>query len=366
MNTAVPMLVEHGYLELVTRSSFSGWAQNTTAPASPVHIDLYDGEILIRTIPADLTRNDLLAHGLQTGGFYCQFDQKLPPGAVIRALIHETGKELIGSPVAVGMAEHHQGLYSAKYDYAVYYNFGAGSNLIRQLFIHLHGEEIVPTEIPNLNVYTARVYFPLQRYSNPAIGFSVIRNPLDRAVSTFIAMAVRDSGPASHHLLESIRQSLSNVRTEQSDVTFRAYIDYLSSGGPFHDPYLQPQLIVNSPMKNIKFEILRADLRTFYEQHRPGLIPRFDEFFSRCDEATYESQDRRSASVNPHSLADLADVPVHELRRLLQHEETLSNEAFLVDESIRETLRKLYPREVRIYYPPSFASSPCAPSGTVD
>jgi len=74
---ADPASVE-GHLDRVDADIIAGWAMDSIKPASPVTIELYDGEALLTSVPARQFRQDLL--DARKGDGYHAFDVPTPAG----------------------------------------------------------------------------------------------------------------------------------------------------------------------------------------------------------------------------------------------------------------------------------------------
>lgn len=59
-----------GFLDVVNCDAVIGWGWDTTRPNDPVKVDIYDGPVLLATIPADTFRQDLLNAGKGNGKHY--------------------------------------------------------------------------------------------------------------------------------------------------------------------------------------------------------------------------------------------------------------------------------------------------------
>ena len=97
-----PASVE-GYLDVVNADVIEGWAMDTTKPASPVTIELYDGDALLASVPAREFRQDLL--DARKGDGYHAF--KIPTAARLKDgqahTVHAkcAGGELSNSPKTI-------------------------------------------------------------------------------------------------------------------------------------------------------------------------------------------------------------------------------------------------------------------------
>ena len=63
---ANPASVE-GFLDVVNADVIAGWAMDTTHPTNPVTVELYDGDALLVSVPANQFRQDLLDAGKGDG-----------------------------------------------------------------------------------------------------------------------------------------------------------------------------------------------------------------------------------------------------------------------------------------------------------
>jgi hypothetical protein len=91
-----------GFLDRVDNEQIAGWVWNNNHPNSPVRVDLYNGNTLLATVPADLFREDLFkAHkGSGAHGFALSNPVNSKSGQLhtIRAFVSGTNFELAGSP----------------------------------------------------------------------------------------------------------------------------------------------------------------------------------------------------------------------------------------------------------------------------
>ena len=91
-----------GFHETADCKSIKGWLWNARRPNESMRLELYDGNSLIATVPADLFRKDLLDAGKGNGahGFEFVIPPTLKDGRPhqIRAIVADTGIELIGTP----------------------------------------------------------------------------------------------------------------------------------------------------------------------------------------------------------------------------------------------------------------------------
>ena len=89
-----------GNLDVVNADRIEGWAMDTTQPASPVTIELYDGDVLLASVPAKEFRQDLF--DARKGDGYHGF--KIPTPAPLKDgkghTVHAkcAGSELKNSP----------------------------------------------------------------------------------------------------------------------------------------------------------------------------------------------------------------------------------------------------------------------------
>lgn len=63
---ANPASVE-GFLDSVNADAIAGWAMDTSQPARPVTVEIYDGDALLVSVPANQFRQDLLDAGKGDG-----------------------------------------------------------------------------------------------------------------------------------------------------------------------------------------------------------------------------------------------------------------------------------------------------------
>jgi len=96
---ANPVSVE-GYLDVVHADVISGWAMDSTKPASPVTIELYDGDALLASVEAREFRQDLLDARKGDGyhGFTIPTPAPLKDGKAHTVHAKCAGSELPNSP----------------------------------------------------------------------------------------------------------------------------------------------------------------------------------------------------------------------------------------------------------------------------
>ena len=101
-----------GYAERVTdKGEIVGWAWDQTRPNDSISIEVYDGDVKIGEIAADLFRQDLQTAGMGNGkhGFIFPAPAKLRDGNshAVHLKIASTKQELAGSPKTVQL--HREG-----------------------------------------------------------------------------------------------------------------------------------------------------------------------------------------------------------------------------------------------------------------
>ena len=99
---ANPASVE-GYLDFVNADVIAGWALDTTKPASPVTVELYDGDALLTSVPASEFRQDLLDARKGDGyhGFKIPIPARLKDGQPHTVHAKCAGGELKNSPQTI-------------------------------------------------------------------------------------------------------------------------------------------------------------------------------------------------------------------------------------------------------------------------
>jgi hypothetical protein len=110
LNGAPDYNVGEGALDVANAETISGWAWYKTRPAIPIDVQLYDGEVPLAVVRADLFRQDLVDTGKGDGrhGFHFSCPDHLRDGRphIIRAIIvgkkPEMARELEGSPAPIG------------------------------------------------------------------------------------------------------------------------------------------------------------------------------------------------------------------------------------------------------------------------
>jgi hypothetical protein len=100
-----PYLVEPSFgsqLELVDGNTIAGWAWDSSRPNNRVAVDIYDGDTLLKTLPAGHFRQDLVEAKIGDGGhgFFWSTPASLKDGKAhsVRAKVSGTHFDLNGSP----------------------------------------------------------------------------------------------------------------------------------------------------------------------------------------------------------------------------------------------------------------------------
>ena len=91
------------YLDVVNADVIVGWAMDSTKPASPVTIELYDGDALLASVPAREFRKDLLDARKGDGyhGFTIPTPATLKDGKAHTVHVKCAGGELENSPQTI-------------------------------------------------------------------------------------------------------------------------------------------------------------------------------------------------------------------------------------------------------------------------
>jgi hypothetical protein len=96
-----------GCVESADGEQIGGWAWDPHRPNRPLQVDIYDGDVLLATVPADQVRPDLVEAGKGDGrhDFNCPTPARLKDGKphAVRVLDAETNVELADSPKTVQM-----------------------------------------------------------------------------------------------------------------------------------------------------------------------------------------------------------------------------------------------------------------------
>jgi hypothetical protein len=100
-----PSTALEGHLDVVDGESIAGWVWDRNLPWPPSKVDIYDGETLLATVPANKFRQNLLDSGIGSGqhAFVYATPAELKDGKAhtIRVNISGTDVELAGSPMTV-------------------------------------------------------------------------------------------------------------------------------------------------------------------------------------------------------------------------------------------------------------------------
>jgi hypothetical protein len=93
---------QEGAVERLDCDQISGWAWDRSQPDTPISVDIYDGDNLLATVPADALREDLRSAGYGDGnhGFVHVIPTSLKDGRphVIRARVPADNTDLIATP----------------------------------------------------------------------------------------------------------------------------------------------------------------------------------------------------------------------------------------------------------------------------
>ena len=100
-----PASALEGHLDGADAESISGWVWDRNLPWPPSKVDIYDGETLLATVPANKFRQNLLDSGIGSGqhAFVYSTPAELKDGKAhtIRVTISGTDVELTGAPKTV-------------------------------------------------------------------------------------------------------------------------------------------------------------------------------------------------------------------------------------------------------------------------
>jgi phosphoglycerol transferase len=92
-----------GTLDLVNGNTIAGWAWDSSRPNNRVAVDIYDGDTLLKTVPAEGIRQDLVEAKIGDGrhGFFWSPPARLKDGKPhsVRAKVSGANVELDGSPM---------------------------------------------------------------------------------------------------------------------------------------------------------------------------------------------------------------------------------------------------------------------------
>ncbi|MDX2043388.1 MAG: glycosyltransferase family 39 protein [Acidobacteriota bacterium] len=94
-----PQPVYEGYLDEATCQTIRGWVWNTNLPNCSLKVDIYDNGQLLTTIPANLTRQDLLVAGKGNGRHGFTFR---PPDQLNDGRQHSISVKVSGAPIELG------------------------------------------------------------------------------------------------------------------------------------------------------------------------------------------------------------------------------------------------------------------------
>ncbi len=97
-----------GYHDIADCSVIAGWAWDSNQPNSPISVDIYNRNVLIATVVANLFRQDLLVAGVGNGahGFVFPTPLNLKDGSphLISVGFHDTSQGLINTPQTISCA----------------------------------------------------------------------------------------------------------------------------------------------------------------------------------------------------------------------------------------------------------------------
>jgi hypothetical protein len=99
------ILFHSGEVEQADKDAIAGWARDKDRPDTAVKVNIYDGETLLATLPADGFRQELLDQGMGNGrhGFRCPTPASLKDWRphTIRVTFAGTDGELANSPKTI-------------------------------------------------------------------------------------------------------------------------------------------------------------------------------------------------------------------------------------------------------------------------
>jgi RHS repeat-associated protein len=111
-----------GFFDVADCNVIAGWAWNANQPNTPIKLDVYDGNTLIKTVAANQFRQDLLNAGIGNGvhGFSIATPASLKNGAAhtIRVKFAGTSTELYNSPKSITCAAPASASYGGWVDLA--------------------------------------------------------------------------------------------------------------------------------------------------------------------------------------------------------------------------------------------------------
>ena len=94
-----------GFLDQADCQTIAGWAHDLRQPDTVVNIDIYDGDTLLNTVPADCLRLDLFLAGKRNGrqAFFIKVPSWMKDGKPhsIRVRVAGTDRDLSGSPKTI-------------------------------------------------------------------------------------------------------------------------------------------------------------------------------------------------------------------------------------------------------------------------
>src|SRR5262249_38685674 len=94
-----------GFFDAATCTALSGWAWNSGQPNTPINVDIYNGGVLVATVPANNFRQDLLSAGIGNGihGFSLPTPAGLKTGTTYTLWVNfgGTSTQLSASPRAL-------------------------------------------------------------------------------------------------------------------------------------------------------------------------------------------------------------------------------------------------------------------------
>jgi hypothetical protein len=85
-----------GSVDELTEDNIYGWAWDPDQPNTPIQIDIYDGDTLLATVPADGFRQDLLDAGMGNGNhvFHYVIPARSKDGQPHTIRVRPTGSEV--------------------------------------------------------------------------------------------------------------------------------------------------------------------------------------------------------------------------------------------------------------------------------
>ncbi len=339
-------MVVQVYQGSVTRNGGNGRVFDPADEARKFSVDLFLNGSVEPFITAPAHHYDGEGYSL----FQVQWPHTIAPNDQITGQVRETGQPLAAAPRSPGYLQWEAGLYSRRHDYVVHFQPKAACTLVRRLFGYLHQSEAekeldlrAPQEVVHAFLATP------QDIRADTLSVIAVRHPFQRVVSMFIDKVAsysflrrlcRGYAVFAYHFGEDVQS--------YEQLSFLQFLEYLQSYAQVADSHFQPQVCLAGDHQVWRVESLEQDIKTFYSQYRPDLLPAAEQYLE-------EGPRRHNPSSNTllgegHLLEDAPAAPISLIGSLIKEGRGILPDSFLTDQT-RAMIAEIYAKDIVCYYP---------------